>query len=65
MNKDFTSFTKLDGFEYFQSNSINRLRTLFFKFYESKEINLSIKNSGKIRPLFFDFFQTKDFKKGN
>ena len=63
MNKDFTSFTKLDGFEYFQSNSINRLRTLFFKFYESKEINLSTNNSGKIRPLFFDFFQTKDFKK--
>ena len=63
MNVDLMRFKKLDGFQYFQSNSIKRLRALFFKFYESKEINLYTKNSGKIRPLFFDFFQTKDFKK--
>ena len=51
MNKDFMNIKKLDGFQYFQSNSIDHLRSLFFKFYESKEINLSNKNSEKIRPF--------------
>ncbi len=63
MNVDHVDLKKLNGFQYFQSNSINRLRALFFKFCKSNEINISIRDSGKIRPLFFDFFQTKDFKK--
>ena len=63
MNENHTSFKKIDGFQYFKSNCINRLRELFFKFYKNKKINLSIKDSGKIRPTFFDFFQTKDFKR--
>lgn len=63
INVDHISFKELDGFQYFKSYHISRLRSSFLKFFKSKKIDLSVSNSVKIRSLFFEFFQTKDFKK--
>ena len=53
----------LDGFKYFESDSVDNIRSLFFNFYENKNLPLLIQNSKIIRELFFEFIQSNDFKK--
>ena len=53
----------LDGFQYFESDSVDNIRSLFFNFYENKNLPLLIQNSKIIRELFFEFIQSNDFEK--
>ena len=53
----------LDGFQYFESDSVDNIRSLFFNFYENKNLPLLIQNSKIIRELFLNSYSPMTLKK--